>query len=284
MVHMNKSTACIRWTAFALDVLISIGGSVMLGISIWVYTQDNEYKHISKNTTASACFIALSVLVFIIGFLGTCAILLLKSGLLKFYFTMITILLLIELAGAIYLYLQQDKIQGFIHKNWNETEDKTRILIQEKLKCCSMKPVITTHASSNDPSCFETVDGDQVRLKDCYSELIDWLKRNVVVLATCAVVLASIQMFLLASSCRLLASIESGDRMIKQVKVRPMDEQPHKPRTNKTFNRGNVDEPEAFTYEKSSLEEKLERRQWARIGDSYNKRKTLATRAAKTRR
>lgn len=86
-------------------------------------------------------------------------------------------------------------------------------------------------------------------------------------------------MFLLASSCRLLASIESGDRMIKQIKVRPMDG-PHK----KTFSRGNVDEPEELTHEKSSLEEKLERRQWAKIGDSYNKRKTLATRAKKSRR
>lgn len=91
-------------------------------------------------------------------------------------------------------------------------------------------------------------------------------------------------MFLMASSCRLLASIESGDRMLKQVKVRPMDDNQTK---TQNIRHGNLsqaskcDDDYGPAVTESSLEMKKDRRDWAKVGESYKKRALLATRTAR---
>ncbi|XP_031570782.1 leukocyte surface antigen CD53-like [Actinia tenebrosa] len=257
MVFMNKSTLCIRWTAFFLNTLIWIGGSIMLGLSIWVYSKETEFDHMASDKTASACYLALSVLLFVIGFLGSCAILLLKPSLLKIYFSFIMTILLAELSVSLYLYFEQDKIKGFVEKNWNATNDATRTLIQEKFECCSMDPVITSHSSSEDSSCYEkNADNTMARRRDCYTQLLSWVKRNNIALATSAVLVALIQVFLLASSCRLLATIDSGDRMIRQIKVRPLAS------NNELHPDGST---ASYTPPSTPVRHIIERKEWAKL-------------------
>lgn len=209
-----------------MNCLVWLGGSVMLGLGIWITTQDTEYKHLAGNLYVIIGYIVLSSLVFITGFLGSCGILLMKDNLLKMYFALMLILILAELGVAIYLYIEKDKIADHIFTNWNETTDEVRIIIQKKFECCGLKPLNINHKSSSDKSCFVGNDPEKEKLKDCYTELMDWIKQNHVILATCSVIVAVLQMLILGGTCRMIAEIESGDRMVKRTRVVPINIQP----------------------------------------------------------
>lgn len=198
----------------------------MLGLGIWVTTQDTEYKHLAGNQNVTIGYIVLSSFVFITGFIGSCGIILMKDNLLRAYFAFMLILLLAELGVAIYLYVEKDQIQDHIATNWDETTDEVRILIQEKFECCGLSPVNLNHKSSSDKSCFVDDNPGNKRLKDCYTNLMDWIKRNHVILATCSVIVAVLQMLILGGTCRLIAAIESGDRTVRRTRVVPINVQP----------------------------------------------------------
>ncbi|PFX20674.1 tetraspanin-9-like isoform X1 [Stylophora pistillata] len=226
MVHMDNCSVCVRWSVFAMNCLVWLGGSVMLGLGIWITTQDTEYKHLAGNLYVTIGYIVLSSFVFIIGFVGSCGILLMKDNLLKMYFALMFVLLLAELGVAIYLYIEKDKIPDHIATNWNKTTDEARINIQKEFECCGLKPQNLNHKSSSDKSCFVDNDPEKGRLEDCYTHLMDWTKKNHIILATCSVIVAVMQMLILGGTCRLIAQIESGDRMVTQTRVVPLNIQP----------------------------------------------------------
>ncbi|XP_074635804.1 tetraspanin-9-like isoform X4 [Acropora palmata] len=199
----------------------------MLGLGIWVTTQDTEYKHLAGNLYVTVGYIVLSSIVFIIGFLGACGILLLKPALLKVYFVLMLLLLLSELGLAVYMYVEKDKIQEHIATNWNKTSDDVRIIIQKEFKCCGLTPLNLEHQSSSDKTCFEDNDKSKERLEDCYQKLLDWIGENHVILASSAVTVAVLQMFILGGTCRLLTEIQSGDRSVRRIRVAPQRNQGH---------------------------------------------------------
>jgi len=206
----------------------------MLGLGIWVTTQDTEYKHLAGNLYVTIGYIVLASFVFVIGFLGACGILLMKQNLLKVYFALMLLLLMMELGIAIYIYVEKDKIQDHIAENWNKTSDEARIIIQQEFNCCGIKPVNLKHQSSSHKSCFVDQDKTNERLKDCYTHLMDWIKENHIILATCSVIVAVLQMFILGGTCRLIAEIESGDRSVKRTRVVPLNIQQNNPRQENT--------------------------------------------------
>ncbi|XP_020623653.1 CD63 antigen-like isoform X3 [Orbicella faveolata] len=195
----------------------------MLGVAIWVTTQDTEYKHLAGNLYVTIGYIVLSSFVFIIGFMGACGILLLKKTLLRVYFGLMLLLLLMELGVAIYLYIEKDKISDHITANWNQTSDEARIIIQKEFECCGLKPLNLEHKSSSDKSCFVDNDTTKERLKDCYTHLMDWIKANHIILATCSAIVAALQLLILGGTCRLISEIESGDRFVNRTRVVPFN-------------------------------------------------------------
>lgn len=217
---------CLKYTLCTFTTIVLLGGSVMLGLGIWVTTQDTEYKHLAGNQNVTIGYIVLSSFVFITGFIGSCGIILMKDNLLRAYFAFMLILLLAELGVAIYLYVEKDQIQDHIATNWDETTDEVRILIQEKFECCGLSPPNLNHKSSSDKSCFVDDNPGKKRLKDCYTYLMDWIKKNHVILATCSVIVAVLQMLILGGTCRLIAAIESGDRTVRRTRVVPINVQP----------------------------------------------------------
>lgn len=197
----------------------------MLGVGIWVTTQETEYKHLAGNMYVTIGYIVLSSFVFMIGFMGACGILLLKKTLLRVYFALMLLLLVMEIGVAIYLYIEKDKISDHISANWNQTSDEARITIQNEFGCCGLKPLVLEHKSSSDKSCFVDKDTTKERLKDCYTHLMDWIKANYIILATCSAVVAALQLLILGGTCRLISEIESGDRFVKRTRVVPFNVQ-----------------------------------------------------------
>ncbi|XP_029185331.2 tetraspanin-9-like isoform X1 [Acropora millepora] len=239
---------CLKWITCTFTALILLGGAVMLGLGIWVTTQDTEYKHLAGNLYVTAGYIVLSSFVFIIGFLGACGILLLKPALLKVYFALMLLLLLSELALAVYMYVEKDKIQEHIASNWNETSDDVRIIIQKEFKCCGLTPLNLEHQSSSDQSCFEDNDESKERLEDCYKKLLDWIGENHVILASSAVTVAVLQMFILGGTCRLVTEIQTGDRSVRRIRVAPQRNQghqiPHRSPGQQVLNQSGVATPQ----------------------------------------
>ncbi|KAJ7374164.1 hypothetical protein OS493_009506 [Desmophyllum pertusum] len=277
MVHMNKCSIAIRWSIFILNCLVWLGGSVMLGLGIWVTTQDTEYKHLAGNLYVTIGYIVLSSFVFIIGFMGACGILLLKETVLRVYFALMLVLLLAELGVAIYLYVEKDKIQDHITTNWNNTSDEARIIIQNEFECCGLKPVTLEHKSSSDKSCFVNKDTTKERLKDCYTHLMDWIKTNHVILATCSVIVAALQMLILGGTCRLISEIESGDRFVKRTRVVPFNNQQNAPRQSHVQQTNpqqaaasNVQQNHSEDSEDGSRSSRIERKNWAKVNPKYN--------------
>lgn len=252
----------------------------MVGLGIWIKTQDTEYRHLAGNLYVTIGYIVLSAFVFIIGFLGACGILLMKQNLLRVYFALMLVLLMVELGIAIYLYLEKDKIQDHIGSNWNETSDEARIIIQQEFQCCGLKPLNLEHKSSSDKSCFVDNDKTNNRLKDCYTHLMDWIKKNHIILATCSVIVAALQLFILGGTCRLIADIESGDRLVKRTRVVPINVKPRgqtqentqqasagmKPQQAST-SKGHREDSDEFEEEPRST---IARKNWAKVNPKYN--------------
>lgn len=263
----------------------------MLGVGIWVTTQETEYKHLAGNKYVTIGYIVLSSLVFIIGFIGACGILLLKKTVLRVYFALMLLLLLMELGVAIYLYIEKDKISDHITANWNASSDEARIIIQNKFECCGLKPLILEHKSSSDKSCFVDKDPLKERLKDCYTHLKDWIKANHIILATCSAIVAALQMLILGGTCRLISEIESGDRFVKRTRVVPFNVQqnaqrlPQVQRANRDPNPDpNPRQPSTATAASSSKVQRnntnddsedgsrksTARKNWAKVNPKYN--------------
>ncbi|XP_078362023.1 23 kDa integral membrane protein-like isoform X2 [Oculina patagonica] len=274
---------CVKYALFTISFLILLGGAIMLGLGIWVTTQDTEYKHLAGNLYVTIGYIILSSFVFIIGFMGACGILLLKDNLLRVYFALMLVLLLAELGVAIYLYVEKDKIQDHITSNWNKTSDEARIIIQKEFECCGLKPVNLEHKSSFDKSCFVDQNTTKERLKDCYTHLMDWIKANHVILATCSAIVAALQLLILGGTCRLIAEIESGDRFVKRTRVVPINVQQNaqrQPQVQQTHPGPRPQQAAATTSQQQSInadddseiEEKRStaRKNWAKVNPKYN--------------
>ncbi|CAK8672194.1 tetraspanin-18-like [Clavelina lepadiformis] len=102
---MSGSTACCKYLLFFFNLLIFLGGVVMLGTGIWVLVGSNSFREIVSSNPAIFhavyIIIAVGVLLFLVGFLGCCGAIKENKCLLGMFFFFVLIIFLAEIVGGI---------------------------------------------------------------------------------------------------------------------------------------------------------------------------------------
>uniref|UniRef100_A0A914ULT0 Tetraspanin n=1 Tax=Plectus sambesii TaxID=2011161 RepID=A0A914ULT0_9BILA len=145
----------IKFLVFALNLLICLGGAVILGVSLWANLDKNfssnigefiektklpsDYADLGKYQASLWVLVGVGALLFLVGFLGCCGAACENTLLLTLFFIIVLILAVIELGAAIFAVTNKDdfynKIDNVLEKGYEQ--DKTQfVIIQDAFTCC----------------------------------------------------------------------------------------------------------------------------------------------------
>eukprot|EP00112_Aurelia_sp_Birch-Aquarium-sp1_P006085 Seg1680.10 transcript_id=Seg1680.10/GoldUCD/mRNA.D3Y31 product="CD63 antigen" protein_id=Seg1680.10/GoldUCD/D3Y31 len=190
---------CARVILLGLTLLIWLAGSAFVGLSGYVMVKDMKFHGLTGNMPLDGSILGLACFVFVLGFLGCLGAALQKKSILKTFFAILLIFLLIQAALIIVYFVQKEQIEALLKLNWTKMDDKGRNSIQKELQCCGMQPG-ETFASYNDTSCF-TNGKNPPRRNSCFKALDDWLKNNIIIVGACGGGLILIELLLLIFTC-----------------------------------------------------------------------------------
>ncbi|KAG8436976.1 hypothetical protein GDO86_007891 [Hymenochirus boettgeri] len=137
------------------NLLIFLGGGTLLGIGIWVTVDSNSFLKIFGTVSASSAvqfvnvgyfLIAIGALLIILGFLGCCGAQKESRCLLLMFFTIILIIFIAEVAGAVVALVYSSLAENLLgpllrpvlQTQYGTNQDVTKIWnnTMENLKCC----------------------------------------------------------------------------------------------------------------------------------------------------
>ncbi|KAM9503793.1 tetraspanin-18B isoform 1-T1 [Salvelinus alpinus] len=106
--------SCIKYLMFVFNFLIFLGGSFLLGVGVWVLVDPTGFKEIVAANpllfTGVYIILALGGMLFLLGFLGCCGAIRENKCLLMFFFMLILVIFLAELAAAILAFIFREHL------------------------------------------------------------------------------------------------------------------------------------------------------------------------------
>ncbi|KAM3841459.1 tetraspanin-1 isoform 1-T2 [Vipera latastei] len=197
------------------NLAIFLGGATLLGIGIWVAVDSKSFLSIFGAISASVLqfvhvgylLIAIGAVLFLLGFLGCCGAQKESKCLLLTFFTIILIIFIIEVAGAVvalvYTSLAETLLQATVAKLLKDDYGKENPLTQAwnitmtELNCCGLSnytdfsdsyfyktekhyPEQCCNSSISATACNETVAGI-LGVKGCFSQMLSEIRKNAAV-------------------------------------------------------------------------------------------------------
>jgi len=217
---MSKAT-CIRAFLFIFTaLLLAIGLGFMVSI-VWLMIKSSYYDAITGSKILDIGCVAFAVFVCftsIVGCFGLCGD---RHHLLKLFVVFLFILLVLKVAAIVLWFTHNDKFEDFARNNWDKVSDTSRIIIQEKLSCCSMKGISVNHSSTNDPSCYENRNVSAgLQKRDCFTGLKSWLNENkMIILGTASGVILTEIFIIILVYYTLCAHFEDGNKRNRVIPI-----------------------------------------------------------------
>ncbi|XP_063333328.1 tetraspanin 34a [Pelmatolapia mariae] len=213
---------------------IFLAGAVILGVGIWVQVDSNSFLDIldevedasslSQLVNVSYLLIAVGAVLLVIGFLGCCGAIRESKCMLLTFFSIVLIIFLIEVAGAIVLFVFKDvagellqelekNVQKTIVNNYGKNEKLTSVWnnTMEELKCCGYRNYtdFTDSPFYNNggkglyptPCCNSTISTDtcnentakKANIDGCFDKLLQLIEDNALVIAGVAMGIAALE-------------------------------------------------------------------------------------------
>ncbi|EDO35297.1 predicted protein [Nematostella vectensis] len=150
MSYPTKTTFCVKYTMFFVNVLFWLISCIILAISSFAMVNKKElYGKINNLATDPAVMLAIAgVLMFVISFSGCLGALRENVCMLRFYSIMLGIMLLLEIVAAVLGYVYAGEVKQQVEKavdhiivRYRDDPDLQNIidLLQKELKCCGSK-------------------------------------------------------------------------------------------------------------------------------------------------
>jgi hypothetical protein len=216
---------CVKYLFFTFNFLVFLSGGAVLGVSLWARFDKNFQSTFNSAfgtrmpPEMQNMYIVLYVMMGVgaalilcggLGCLGACCE---SPCLLGTFFAIILILFLAEIAGAIYIFVQKDKIKTDLSKwykdemvsKYSSDKDIAGFLdtTQTEWKCCGatgcsdyMLPPSSCGCTSN----LASVPG-------CIDKLYDKLKSNMTIVAIVLACLVAVELLAMIFSCILCTSM-----------------------------------------------------------------------------
>lgn len=147
----SEVSLIVKYMLFALNVLFWIIGGLMIGVGIWAKTE-KSLGDIGKSLPwfmdPANLFLIIGCVIFTLAFLGCIGSLRENICLLRTFEYTIDILLIIEVALALYVYFDRNRVKNKVEDILDETipryrddNDLQSIIdwVQENIKCCGVK-------------------------------------------------------------------------------------------------------------------------------------------------
>ncbi|XP_041641476.1 tetraspanin-1-like [Cheilinus undulatus] len=225
----------LKMMMFIFNGAIFAAGAAILGVGIWVKVDSNSLlgildsvegapSELSQLVYVSYLLIGVGAVLLIIGFLGCCGAMRESKCMLLTFFSIVLIIFLIEVAGAIVLLVFKDfaytvleslenEVIDDIRKNYGDSEGVTSIWnsTMDLFKCCGYRnytdfegsPFYVAHGSNVYPStcCNATItDGacntNEAHLSNidgCFHKLLQLIEDNAVIVAAVALGIAALE-------------------------------------------------------------------------------------------
>jgi len=223
-------SSCVKYIFFTFNFLVFVCGGAVLGVALWARFDDNFQYAINLALKDGAKYpleiqnvhivlyiiAAIGGLLLLCGFLGCCGACCESTALLGLFFTLVLLLFLAEVAGAIYIFVRKDTIKTEL-KEWykaslinhyNTNEDIRKLLdeTQERLQCCGASGCgdypLPLPASCHCDAGFRP---------GCFDKVFDQLKTHLTVVAVVAASLVVIELLAMIFACILCSAIRRSD-------------------------------------------------------------------------
>ncbi|XP_039880536.1 tetraspanin 34 [Simochromis diagramma] len=211
---------------------IFLAGAVILGVGIWVQVDRSSFLDIldevedasslSQLANVSYLLIAVGAVLLLIGFLGCCGAIRENKCMLLTFFSIVLIIFLIEVAGAIVLFVFKDvagellqdlekNVQKSIKNNYGTKKQLTSVWnnTMEELKCCGYRNYtdFTGSPFNNNgglypaPCCNSTISAEKCNenkaqrsdIDGCFDKLLQLIEDNALVIAGVAMGIAALE-------------------------------------------------------------------------------------------
>ncbi|XP_071360211.1 tetraspanin 34a [Trachinotus anak] len=217
---------------------IFVAGAAILGVGIWVKVDsgsllglledvDNAPPEISQLVNVSYLLMAMGGVLLVIGFLGCCGAVRENKCMLLTFFSIVLIIFLVEVAGAVVLLVFQGLaedllgeleagVKSSIQKQYGNEDDAGLTSLwnatMEEFKCCGFKnytdfegsPFNTGHGGNVYPTmcCNATITGSGPcnaaaahisRVEGCFNKLLQLIEDNAVIVAAVALGIAALE-------------------------------------------------------------------------------------------
>ncbi|XP_070601906.1 tetraspanin-1 [Erythrolamprus reginae] len=227
------------------NLAIFLGGATLLGIGIWVSVDSKSFLSIFGAISASVLqfvyvgylLIALGAVLFLLGFLGCCGAQKESKCLLITFFSLILIIFIIEIAGAVvalvYTSLARNLLQSTVAKLLKDDYGKRNPVTEAwnvtmtELKCCGLSnytdfndsyfyketksypgQCCNSNATSvNSNTCSEDLAG-MSNVKGCFEQILTEIRKNAAVVGGVAAGIGALEIGAMAVSMYLYCKMD----------------------------------------------------------------------------
>ncbi|XP_047222312.1 tetraspanin 34 [Girardinichthys multiradiatus] len=216
---------------FIFNGVIFLAGVAILGVGVWVTVDSDSLlglldgvedlpDEVFRLAYVGYVMIGVGAALLVIGFLGCCGAIMENRCMLLTFFSVVLIIFLIEVAGAVVLFVfddvaedifdnLEDEVRKTIQKNYGEDEKMTSLwnATMEQFECCGYKnytdfddsPFNRPEDNYPSPCCSGTMvvcsshNAALLSVPGCFVKLVDWLEENSVIIAGVAMGVAALE-------------------------------------------------------------------------------------------
>lgn len=236
----------IKVMMILFNLLIFLGGGVLLGIGIWVTVDKNTFLRtfaavsaagLSQLSNVGYLLIALGVLLVILGFLGCCGAQKESKCLLIIFFTIILIIFIAEIVGAVIVLAYSSTAETWLaallkpvlKNDYGKNEEVTKLwnVTMEEAKCCGITGYEDFNGSAYmnktnaypGPCCrnsTNTCSLPQVQaasVPGCFEHIVGLIKENGPIVGGVAAGICALELAAMIVSMYLYCQLDKGGRV-----------------------------------------------------------------------
>ncbi|KHN70824.1 CD9 antigen, partial [Toxocara canis] len=222
---------CIKYTFFFFNFLFFVFGGTVCGLALLVRFDNAIQKRLGDlllqsnmhtveiNDLYLALYIiaSLGLVLFVLGFFGCCGAFCEQLCVIGLYFTVVAILFVVELAGAIYLLVNKENIKNsFINTfrttivgNYykNQYIRQQLDLLQSEAHCCGATGCTNYQSPPPSCGCVFSPQHPQGNVIGCAVKIVDIFENNIVIIIVVAAAIFIVELIALIFSCIICSAV-----------------------------------------------------------------------------
>lgn len=240
---------CIKVLMVLFNLAIFLAGGTLLGVGIWVSVDSGSFLKIfgtfgtgadsigAQFVNVGYFLIAIGALLLILGFLGCCGAQKESKCLLITFFSIVLIIFIAEIAGAVVALVYSSVAQSFLHSvltpilqnDYGRNQDVTKIWngTMTDLKCCGLDnytnfdgsyylstnkvyPQQCCNSNSTTTTTCSATAAASANIPGCFQQILDLLKKNAAIVGGIAAGIGALELAAMVVSMYLYCKIDKN--------------------------------------------------------------------------